>query len=83
MVVHPRIQGALAFLDEPLPLVNVSLADVMNYATTFTNFVTQITNTPTGTVASQLYRGRRQLRRLLGGGVGGAGTETMSGTANV
>jgi RNA polymerase sigma-70 factor (ECF subfamily) len=39
-----------------------------------------IMNTPTGTVASQLYRGRRHLRRLLDGGVGGAGTETMGAT---
>ncbi|MFZ0718552.1 sigma-70 family RNA polymerase sigma factor [Mycobacterium sp.] len=36
-------------------------------------------NTPTGTVASQLYRGRRQLRRLLDG-VGDAGTETIRAT---
>jgi RNA polymerase sigma-70 factor, ECF subfamily len=45
--------------------------------------IAAIMNTPTGTVASQLHRGRRRLRRLLGDGVGGAGTETISGTANV
>jgi RNA polymerase sigma-70 factor, ECF subfamily len=45
--------------------------------------IAAIMNTPTATVASQLHRGRRQLRRLLGDGVGGAGTETMSATANV
>jgi RNA polymerase sigma-70 factor, ECF subfamily len=45
--------------------------------------IAAIMNTTTGTVASQLHRGRRQLRRLLGDGVGGAGTETMSATANV
>ena len=42
--------------------------------------IAALTNTPTGTVASQLHRGRRQLRRLLDGGVA-AGAETMSGTA--
>jgi len=43
--------------------------------------IAAITNTTTGTVASQLHRGRRQLRKLLGGGVGGAGTDTMPATA--
>lgn len=43
--------------------------------------IAAIMNTPTATVASQLHRGRRHLRRLLGDGVGGAGTETMSATA--
>ncbi|MDT5348791.1 MAG: polymerase sigma-70 factor, subfamily [Mycobacterium sp.] len=43
--------------------------------------IAAIMNTSTGTVASQLHRGRRQLRRLLGDGVDGAGTETMSSTA--
>ena len=40
-----------------------------------------IMNTATGTVASQLYRGRRKLRRLLGDGVEYAGTETTPATA--
>jgi RNA polymerase sigma-70 factor, ECF subfamily len=42
--------------------------------------IAAIMKTPTGTVASQLYRGRRQLRRLLADGAGGAGTETTSAT---
>jgi RNA polymerase sigma-70 factor, ECF subfamily len=43
--------------------------------------IAAITNTPTGTVASQLYRGRRQLRKLLGDVANTAGTATMSATA--
>jgi RNA polymerase sigma-70 factor, ECF subfamily len=43
--------------------------------------IAAIMHTSTGTVASQLHRGRRQLRRLLGDGVGGAATETMPATA--
>lgn len=42
--------------------------------------IAAIMNTSTGTVTSQLHRGRRQLRRLLDGGVGGTGTETLSAT---
>jgi RNA polymerase sigma-70 factor (ECF subfamily) len=43
--------------------------------------IAAIMNTSTGTVASQLHRGRRKLRRLLGDGAGCAGTETMSARA--
>ena len=43
--------------------------------------IAAIMNTPTGTVASQLYRGRRKLRKLLGDVVEYAGTETTSATA--
>jgi RNA polymerase sigma-70 factor, ECF subfamily len=37
--------------------------------------IAAIMNTPTGTVASQLHRGQRKLRRLLCDGVGDAGTK--------
>jgi RNA polymerase sigma-70 factor, ECF subfamily len=37
--------------------------------------IAAIINTPTGTVASQLHRGRRQLRRLLNGHASGAAAE--------
>ena len=43
--------------------------------------IAAIMNSPTGTVASQVHRGRRQLRKLLVGDVGGAGTLTIPATA--
>jgi RNA polymerase sigma-70 factor, ECF subfamily len=44
--------------------------------------IAAIMNTPTGTVASQLYRGRRQLRKLLDDVVSTTGTATMSATGD-
>ena len=44
--------------------------------------IAAIMNTPAGTVASQLYRGRRQLRKLLGDVVSSAGTAPTSATVN-
>src|SRR5262249_45326390 len=37
---------ALAFLGEPLPLINVSLRDILGYATSFSNFLTRLVNNP-------------------------------------
>jgi RNA polymerase sigma-70 factor (ECF subfamily) len=39
--------------------------------------IASIMNTPRGTVASRLRRGRQRLRTLLGDGIGGAGRTSL------
>ena len=43
--------------------------------------IAALTNAPRGTVMSRLHRGRRQLRTLLGAGVGQVGPEALPATA--
>ena len=53
---------ALAFLGEPLPLINVSLRDILSYATSFSNFLTQLVNNP----SDNLQDLANQIAGLLG-----------------
>jgi RNA polymerase sigma-70 factor (ECF subfamily) len=43
--------------------------------------IAALTNVPHGTVMSRLHRGRRQLRMMLGGGVGQDGPQALPATA--
>jgi RNA polymerase sigma-70 factor (ECF subfamily) len=43
--------------------------------------IAALTNVPHGTVMSRLHRGRKQLRMLLGAGVGEHGSRALRATA--
>lgn len=72
-----NIKAAMAALPQQFRDV-VYHADVEGFRCTE---IAAIMNIPYGTVMSQLHRGRRQLRRLLGAGVGRDGPETLPVTA--
>ena len=53
---------SLAFLNQNLPLVNVSLKDILGYATSFSNFLARLVNDP----SSSLQSLANQIAGLLG-----------------